>query len=92
MNVATASLPTVRGSAAIIVAPEQIEVREVEFREPAAGEVRVRIEGCGVCASSVPLWQGKPWFQYPVEPGAPGHEAWGHVDAIGDGVTEVAKG
>jgi 2-desacetyl-2-hydroxyethyl bacteriochlorophyllide A dehydrogenase len=82
----------VRGSAAIIVAPGQIEVREVEFREPAAGEVRVRIEGCGVCASSVPLWQGKPWFQYPVEPGAPGHEAWGHVDAIGDGVTEFAKG
>ena len=67
-------------------------MRELEFREPAAGEVRVRIEGCGVCASNLPLWQGKPWFEYPVEAGAPGHEAWGRVDAIGPGVTGFAHG
>lgn len=82
----------VRGRAAVIAAPGQIKLREVEFREPVAGEVRVRIEGCGVCASNVPVWQGKPWFQYPLEAGAPGHEAWGHIDALGEGVTELAKG
>jgi threonine dehydrogenase-like Zn-dependent dehydrogenase len=37
----------------------------------------VRLEGCGVCASSLPLWEGRPWFRYPLEPGAPGHEGWG---------------
>jgi 2-desacetyl-2-hydroxyethyl bacteriochlorophyllide A dehydrogenase len=67
-------------------------VPEVEFREPAANEVRVRIEGCGVCASNLPLWQGKPWFEYPIEPGAPGHEAWGRIDAAGADVTGFAPG
>jgi threonine dehydrogenase-like Zn-dependent dehydrogenase len=86
------SLSAVPGYAAVISAPRQIDVRRVEFRAPAAGEVRVRIEGCGVCASNLELWLGKPWFKYPVEPGAPGHEAWGRIDAIGDGVTDLAIG
>ena len=92
MKAARATATGVRGVAAMIATPGEIELREVEFREPVAGEVRVRIEGCGICASSVPVWQGKPWFEYPLEPGAPGHEAWGHIDAIGDGVTKFAKG
>ena len=89
---AKVAITGVRGRAAVIAAPGQIELREVEFRGPTAGEVRVRIEGCGVCASNVPVWQGKPWFQYPLEPGAPGHEAWGYVDALGDGVTDLVEG
>ncbi|HEX3866651.1 MAG TPA: alcohol dehydrogenase catalytic domain-containing protein, partial [Gemmatimonadaceae bacterium] len=60
--------------------------------EPSAGEVRVRLEGCGVCASSLPLWEGRDWFEYPRPAGAPGHEGWGVVDAVGDGVTSVALG
>src|SRR5690242_7433314 len=83
---------TALGHTAIISNPREISVREVEFRQPAAGEVRVRIEGCGVCASNLPLWQGKPWFQYPMAPGAPGHEAWGRVDEIGPEVNGFAHG
>ena len=82
----------VPGYAAVISAPRRIDVRYVEFRAPAAGEVRVKIEGCGVCASNLELWQGKPWFKYPVEPGAPGHEAWGRIDAVSEDVTEIAVG
>ncbi|HKY44132.1 MAG TPA: zinc-binding dehydrogenase [Pyrinomonadaceae bacterium] len=92
VKVAKESPSTVPGRAAMISAPGKIEIRELEFREPAAGEVRVRIEGCGVCASNLPLWQGKPWFEYPLEPGAPGHEAWGRIDATGEGVTNFASG
>ena len=80
------------GRAAVISAPGEIDLRELEFGEPAAGEVRVQIEGCGVCASNLPLWEGKPWFEYPLEPGAPGHEAWGRIDATGEGVTDFARG
>jgi len=40
----------------------------------------VRVEGCGVCASSLPVWEGRPWFEYPLPPGAPGHEAWGRLE------------
>ncbi|HET9478294.1 MAG TPA: zinc-binding dehydrogenase, partial [Pyrinomonadaceae bacterium] len=87
-----AAVPAVRGRAAVISAPTQIDLREIDFREPAEGEVRVRIEGCGVCASNLPVWQGKPWFEYPLEPGAPGHEAWGYIDAIGLGVVDPAPG
>jgi 2-desacetyl-2-hydroxyethyl bacteriochlorophyllide A dehydrogenase len=85
-------LRAVTGYAAVISAPRQIDVRRVEFRVPAAGEVRVKIEGCGVCASNLELWLGKPWFKYPVEPGAPGHEAWGQIEALGEGVTDLAVG
>jgi D-arabinose 1-dehydrogenase-like Zn-dependent alcohol dehydrogenase len=60
--------------------------------EPGPGEVRVRLEGCGVCASNLSPWGGQPWFQYPFAPGAPGHEGWGRVDAVGEGVTSVARG
>lgn len=74
---------TVRGRAAVIAQPARIEMTQALFRHPVADEVRVQLEGCGVCASNVPVWQGQPWFQYPLEPGAPGHEAWGRVDATG---------
>ena len=89
---AAAAIPTVRGRAAVITAPGRLELREVEFREPRICEVRVRIEGCGVCASNLPLWEGKPWFEYPIEPGAPGHEAWGRIDATGAGISDLAPG
>jgi 2-desacetyl-2-hydroxyethyl bacteriochlorophyllide A dehydrogenase len=86
------SAHAVLGHAAVISRPQQIEMQVVGFREPAAGEVRVRIEGCGVCASNLPVWEGKPWFEYPLEPGAPGHEAWGRIHAVGEGVTDFAPG
>jgi threonine dehydrogenase-like Zn-dependent dehydrogenase len=60
--------------------------------EPGPGQVLLRLEGSGVCASSIPLWEGREWFQYPQPPGAPGHEGWGRVEAAGSGVGWLAKG
>jgi threonine dehydrogenase-like Zn-dependent dehydrogenase len=54
--------------------------------------VRVRLEGCGVCGSDIPVWAGRPWFDYPREPGGPGHEGWGRVEALGAGVTGLEEG
>jgi threonine dehydrogenase-like Zn-dependent dehydrogenase len=59
---------------------------------PAGGHVRVRMEGCGVCASNLPVWEGRPWFKYPFPAGAPGHEGWGRVDAVGEGVEDLDVG
>ena len=84
--------PAPLGHAAVISAPGQIDLKMLEFREPGADELRIQIEGSGVCASNLPVWEGKPWFDYPFEPGAPGHEAWGRVDATGEGVTGFARG
>jgi threonine dehydrogenase-like Zn-dependent dehydrogenase len=52
----------------------------------------VRLEGCGVCGSNLPVWQGRSWFNYPLAAGAPGHEGWGRVEAVGTKVTSVQVG
>jgi threonine dehydrogenase-like Zn-dependent dehydrogenase len=77
---------------ATIVAPRTVEIRRNPLPEPDSGEVRVRLAGTGVCASNLPVWQGRPWFTYPLDPGAPGHEAWGTVDAVGSGVEHINVG
>ena len=78
--------------AATIVAPGRIEVREVAVPEPRETEVRVKLEGCGVCASNIPPWEGREWFKYPMSPGSLGHEAWGRVDAVGTDVIHYKVG
>jgi threonine dehydrogenase-like Zn-dependent dehydrogenase len=78
--------------AAILTGPGQMEVRQVARPEPGPGQVRLRLEGCGVCASNLTPWAGPEWMQYPTEPGALGHEAWGFVDALGEGVEGLSVG
>ncbi|HJS90748.1 MAG TPA: zinc-binding dehydrogenase [Steroidobacteraceae bacterium] len=73
-------------------APRGLAIEPVEVRPPGRGEVRVRLEGCGVCGSNLPAWEGRPWFSYPLSPGAPGHEGWGTIDAVGEGVGALARG
>jgi threonine dehydrogenase-like Zn-dependent dehydrogenase len=78
--------------AAVLAGPGEIKVEEVARPEPGAGQVRVRLEGCGVCASNLTPWAGPEWMQFPTEPGALGHEGWGVIDAVGDGVEGLAVG
>ncbi|MFL6604868.1 MAG: zinc-binding dehydrogenase [Steroidobacteraceae bacterium] len=75
-----------------IRAPGRIGIEQYEPPQPADHQVRVRLEGCGVCASNLPVWEGRPWFSYPFECGAPGHEGWGTIDAIGSDVKGLAVG
>jgi len=81
-----------RMRAAVIAAPRTLEVREVATPAPAAAQVLIRVEGSGVCGSSLPLWEGREWFTYPARPGAPGHEGWGTVVAAGPEAHGVAVG
>lgn len=76
----------------MLAAPGRVEMGSVELSEPGPGEVLVAVEGCGVCGSNLPVWAGRPWFEYPLPPGAPGHEAWGRVEAVGPEVASVAVG
>lgn len=82
----------VESRAAVFEGPNSIAVRHVDVPAPGSCEIRVRLEGCGVCGSNLPVWEGRPWFQYPFTPGSPGHEGWGIVDALGAGVTNFAIG
>ncbi len=69
-------------------APLEMVRREVP--EPKAGEVRIRVEACGVCHSdSVTVAGLFPFITYPR---VPGHEVVGKVDAVGDGVPQWKAG
>lgn len=66
--------------AAMIVAPHQVEIREVERPRPGPGEALVRVEAVGVCGSDLHAYEGtQPFFHYP-EIG--GHEVVGVVEEI----------
>lgn len=78
--------------AAVLRAPRAVEVEEAPTPAPGPLDVLVRIEGCGVCGSSLPLWEGRPWFDYPRPPGEPGHEGWGVVEGVGRDVSAVRPG
>jgi threonine dehydrogenase-like Zn-dependent dehydrogenase len=78
--------------AAVLTGPGALRIETAPRPEPGPGQVRVRLEGCGVCASNLTPWAGPAWMQFPTEPGALGHEGWGVVDALGGGVAELAVG
>jgi D-arabinose 1-dehydrogenase-like Zn-dependent alcohol dehydrogenase len=53
--------------------------------QPGRGQVRIKVEACGICHSDVLVKEGYwPGIQYPR---VPGHEIAGRIDAVGEGVT-----
>jgi D-arabinose 1-dehydrogenase-like Zn-dependent alcohol dehydrogenase len=66
------------------------QVIEREIPKPGAGQVRLKVQACGVCHSDVFTKEGQwPGIQYPR---VPGHEVVGIVDDVGVGVTGWNKG
>ena len=62
------------------------QIVDREIPEPGAGEVRIKVQACGVCHSDVLTKEGQwPGIQYPR---VPGHEVAGIVDEAGAGVSE----
>jgi threonine dehydrogenase-like Zn-dependent dehydrogenase len=78
--------------AAVIAGPGRMTVETVSIPEPGPHQIRVRLQGCGICASNLDVWAGRPWFKYPMDPGSPGHEGWGIVDSVGNAVGEFSSG
>ena len=78
--------------AAIVERAGVLRVADVAVPEPGPGEVRVRLEGCGVCASNLTPWSGPDWMTFPTDAGALGHEGWGVIDAVGEGVSGLHVG
>ena len=66
------------------------ELVERDIPVPGDGQVRVKVEACGICHSDALVKEGLwPGLQYPR---VPGHEIAGHIDAVGDGVRNWKKG
>jgi len=67
----------------------ELEVVQREIPEPRAGQVRIRVQACGVCHSDVLTKDGiVPGIAYPR---VPGHEVVGVIDAVGAGVSTWKK-
>jgi D-arabinose 1-dehydrogenase-like Zn-dependent alcohol dehydrogenase len=63
---------------------------EREIPQPGAGQVRIRVQACGVCHSDVVTKDGLlPGMSYPR---VPGHEVVGVIDEVGQGVKDWKKG
>ena len=66
------------------------ELVERELPQPGPGEVRVKVQACGVCHSDSITKEGLfPSIPYPI---VPGHEIAGVIDAVGSGVMGWAEG
>jgi len=76
--------------ACVLREPGAVATETVTLAAPRAGEVRVRIAAAGVCHSDLHLADGKlgdgRW------PMVLGHEGAGVVDAVGEGVDQLARG
>ncbi len=67
-----------------------LELVERALPEPGAGEVRVKVQACGVCHSDTIAKDGLfPNVPYPI---VPGHEIAGVIDAVGEGVVGWSVG
>ncbi len=66
------------------------EIVEREIPQPGAGQVRIKVQACGICHSDSLTKEGQmPGIQYPR---IPGHEVVGILDAVGAGVTQFKPG
>jgi D-arabinose 1-dehydrogenase-like Zn-dependent alcohol dehydrogenase len=66
------------------------ELVEREIPQPGPGQVRIKVQACGVCHSDSVVKEGQwPGLEYPR---VPGHEVVGVVDAVGAGVTQWKPG
>ncbi len=67
-----------------------LELVERDITDPGPGQVRIKVEACGVCHSDAMTKEGLwPGIQYPR---VPGHEIAGIVDAVGAGVAGWTQG
>ncbi|MCL3836591.1 S-(hydroxymethyl)mycothiol dehydrogenase [Aeromicrobium duanguangcaii] len=66
-----------------------VELVTINVPDPGPGEAVVKIQACGVCHTDLHYRQGGINDEFPF---LLGHEASGIVEAVGDGVTEVAPG
>src|SRR6516162_9157945 len=72
-----------------VTEPGKLEIVEKAITEPASGQVRIRVEACGVCHSDSDTVEGL----FPILwPRVPGHEVVGRIEALGSGVQGWAVG
>ncbi len=86
----TAIAPATMKAAHVSHPGAEFQIVEREIPKPGAGQVRIKVQACGICHSDMFTKEGQwPGIQYPR---VPGHEVVGIIDELGDGVSEWRKG
>lgn len=87
------------GRALQVTEPGGFEIVEVPIAEPKPDEVLIEVRACSTCTNwELSCWEGRDIFgrpglpHYPLNPGAPGHEAAGVVVAVGTDVSRLREG
>ena len=66
----------------------RFRIEDCEAAEPGPGEVRIRVQACGICGTDLHYMSGGLMM-----PGhTPGHEMMGRIDRVGPGVSDLAEG
>ena len=68
----------------------KLEMADLPIPQPAAQEVLIRVEACGICGSDVHGYDGSSGRRIP--PIVMGHEAAGTIESVGSGVSDYKKG
>ena len=86
----TAIAPATMKAAHVSHPGAEFQIVEREIPKPGAGQVRIKVQACGICHSDMFTKEGQwPGIQYPR---VPGHEVVGIIDEMGNGVSEWRKG
>lgn len=74
----------------VVKQPEELVIEEQPLPEPGLGEVRVKVKIAGICGSDSHIYRGhNPFARYPR---VIGHEFFGVIDAVGEGVVDKKIG
>ncbi|MDF3830529.1 MULTISPECIES: Zn-dependent oxidoreductase [unclassified Pseudocitrobacter] len=74
----------------VVQQPNELVIEERPLPVPGVGEVRVKISLAGICGSDSHIYRGhNPFAKYPR---VIGHEFFGVIDAVGEGVTDKYHG
>ncbi len=76
--------------AARLSAPHTVDVVNADLPTLEDGQALVKVLACGVCGSDLNAWKGVEGVEYPLADGAPGHEVWGELAALGSGAASTA--
>ena len=82
-STAATEAPAERMTAAVLHAPGDIRVEQVDVPTPGPGQVLLKVAACGVCGSDIPRMLRNGGYVMPI---ICGHEFSGHVVAHGPGV------
>ena len=80
---------TLMKAAILDSAPGGVHIEEIPIPEPRAGEILIKVAGCGVCHTDLHVMKAEVAFPTPA---VMGHEISGVVAALGPGVTGPAVG